>query len=288
MANPASLTRLTPASDQLFRWFRAYARRYVARRFHAVRIARTGDFPQLAPGPVIVMLNHASWWDPLIGFVLSELAPAGRRHAAPIENLGLTQYPFLARLGFYGVETGTATGARRFLNDSLQILENPDAMLWITPQGRFVDARIRPVVLRPGLGMLVHKCPAVTIVPLAVEYAFWNDRCPEALACFGLPIEASRKSHQSPSEWTTRLGRALEETQDRLAVAAQSRDPAAFTTLLSGTSGVGGIYDAWRRLKSLVTGRRFQPEHQVLDSKQRETTDGTNQDQAHLLRTSRS
>ncbi len=35
----------------------------------------------------------------------------------------------------------------------------------------------------------------------------------------------------------------------------------AGATLLAGRSGVGGVYDQWRRLKSWARGRRFDPSH---------------------------
>ena len=42
-----------------------------------------------------------------------------------------------------------------------------------------------------------------------------------------------------------------------------SRDPAKFTTLLAGKTGVGGVYDWWRRLKAWVRGRKFDASHEA-------------------------
>jgi hypothetical protein len=49
---------------------------------------------------------------------------------------------------------------------------------------------------------------------------------------------------------------------DRLAEDAQSRDPQAFSCLVSGTVGVGGVYDLWRRAKAWLSGRRFVAAHE--------------------------
>jgi 1-acyl-sn-glycerol-3-phosphate acyltransferase len=242
----------------MFRW---YAGRYVARHFHAVRLSLDGPVPELSGRPAIVVLNHPSWWDPLIAMILTESLPADRVHYAPIEAIGLSQYPFLARLGFFGVETGTATGAARFLRTSLAILARPESVLWVTAQGEFVDPRARPVGLRPGVGHLAHRLNGARIVPMALEYPFWNDRCPEALVRFGRPIEVDDGRSRPARDWAAAIERALEEQLDALANEAQGRHSGAFTTLIGGTAGVGGVYDTWRRARAWLEGRGFDPEH---------------------------
>jgi 1-acyl-sn-glycerol-3-phosphate acyltransferase len=247
----------------LFRAFRAYARRYVASHFHVLRLAKDGtplDFPRC---PMIVVMNHPSWWDPMIGLVLTDLLPSWSTHFAPIEERGLAQYRFLSRLGFFGVQVGTRRGSRAFLRQSLAILSEPEAVLWITAQGQFVDPRDRPVRLKHGVGHLAHRLKEGLILPLAIEYPFWNDRCPEALARFGHPIVISRSGEYSPRDWTSRIEAALEETQSCLADAAMRRDPSAFVTIIEGAAGVGGVYDYWRRFRARIRGESFHPEHRV-------------------------
>ena len=156
---------------------------------------------------MIVVTNHPSWWDPLIFLSLTERMPSWRTHYGPIDVMGLAQYPFLERLGCFGVESGTTRGSLAFLRQSLQILAQPEATLWITAQGHFVDPRDRPVRLKPGIGHLASRLPEGTIVPLALEYPFWNDRCPEALVRFGSPIAISPSGGHTPSEWTARVER---------------------------------------------------------------------------------
>jgi hypothetical protein len=218
------------------------------------------DFPARS---VIVVTNHTSWWDPLIGMALTSELPDWRELYAPIDLKGLTQYPFLERLGFFGVETGTARGSLRFLRQSLAILSRPESILSITAQGEFVDVRERPTRLKEGIGHLLYRIESAVVVTLALEYPFWNDRLPEALARFGLLIEVAPGKRHSPREWTARIAHALEENQDRLAEESRLRDPAAFTTLIGGAAGVGGIYDLWRRFRARLYGKPFDPEHQL-------------------------
>lgn len=117
---------LPDRSPWLFRLFRRYAKRYVAQHFHAVRVSRTGPVPELPRRPAIVAMNHPSWWDPLIGLVLTEHLPEFRTHFAPIDTHGLAQYQFLGRLGFFGVEPDTPRGGRAFLRICESITSGPN------------------------------------------------------------------------------------------------------------------------------------------------------------------
>ncbi len=56
-----------------FALFRKYVRRYLRHHFHAVRVSQAGPLPGLLAGPLVVVANHPSWWDPLVGLVFTEL-----------------------------------------------------------------------------------------------------------------------------------------------------------------------------------------------------------------------
>ena len=245
-------TPLPTISPTMLKWFTWYTRRYVAKNFHAVRIS--GDVPAPSERPMIIYLNHASWWDPMICLgIASHLFP-NREHFAPIDAAMLQKYRFFAKLGFFGVEPGTARGGRQFLRTASAICNDPGTLLWITAEGRFNDIRTRPVSLRPGLAHLLrHGGKDAVVLPLAIEYAFWEERFPEVLCRFGsaTPNDASNAI----------LEDAMSRTQDALAVDVMSRDPSRFATILGGAVGVGGVYDVWRRLKARLTGKTFDAAH---------------------------
>jgi len=235
--------------------------RAMRRSFHAIRLAKPG-WPELPPDrPVIVYLNHPSWWDPAFLIVMATTRFVGRPGYGPIDVAGLARYPFLGRLGLFGIEPNSAQGAITFLTTAGRILKQPDAMLWITAEGAFTDPRHRPVALRPGLAHLVRRSPGAVVVPLALEYPFWNERTPEALARFGTPVDAAVFEGWRVDTLNARLSHALEDTMDALAGDALSRDPGRFIRVIGGTAGVGGVYDLWRRGKAWATGRPFDPAH---------------------------
>jgi 1-acyl-sn-glycerol-3-phosphate acyltransferase len=240
--------------------FTRYSKGYLRRNFHAVRLARATRPVDPGTGPLVVVLNHPSWWDPLVALVLAELFPQ-RAHFGPIDAAALGKYRFFEWLGFYGVEQGTRRGALAFLRTSLAVLARPGSALWITAQGRFTDPRDRPVKLREGVGHLVRRLEGGTVLPLALEYPFWEERYPEALARFGEPIPIGHGGGCSVVEWMSRIEAGLTRAQDALAADARQRRAEAFETLVGGKAGVGGVYDLWRRLKALLTGRRFRAEH---------------------------
>ena len=55
---------------------------------------------------------------------------------------------------------------------------------------------------------------------------------------------------------------ALTENLDTLSAEAMTRDSARFTALLTGNTGVGGIYDQWRSLAAWARGKQFEPAHE--------------------------
>ena len=244
-------------SDWLVRGFVRYCQRYVRKHFHAVRVSKQ-SVPVPADGrPLIFVLNHPAWWDVVLGAVLSTRFP-GYHHYAPIEAAMLKKYRFFARLGIFGVEP-TARGAAVFLRTARAIFEQPHGALWVTAQGHFADVRERPVVLRPGVGAVAVRLTRGAVVPVALEYPFWDERTPEALVRFGEPLPIP--GEHDARGWTDRIAAALTETMDRLAAEAVRRDPAAFDTLVAGKVGVGGVYDLWRRARGVLTGRRVDVGH---------------------------
>jgi 1-acyl-sn-glycerol-3-phosphate acyltransferase len=245
-------------STPILGFFRFIVRGYFRRHFRAVRISGAEALTHAVQGPLIVYANHGSWWDPMVQVLLAaELLPQ-RRHYAPMDAAALDRYPIFKRLGVFPVALDSPRGAAQFLRTSLTIL-GENGVLWVTPQGRFADPRERPVLFKPGLAALAARCPkGCTVLPLAIEYPFWNERLPETLLQFGQPMPIHG---ETPGEVQEKLHDALVKTMDSLQEKSMARDPAAFTLLRRGKVGTGGFYELGQRTLARLRGRRFQPEH---------------------------
>jgi 1-acyl-sn-glycerol-3-phosphate acyltransferase len=251
-------SELVPPSRRLLSLFSVYLHWYIGRHFHAMRVANGSRFPRES-GPLIVYANHASWWDPLTFVVISRYFLPTASHYGPMDAAALKHYGFLRKLGLFPLEAGTRRGAAQFLRAAEEILSTSNSVLWVTPEGRFTDMRTRPAVFRPGLAAVVARLDACTLVPLATEYTFWDERLPEILMCCGKPIEVVGR--RSTEEWSERLAAGLADAQDELAALAMLRDPDRFETVLTGRVGISGVYETWKRLSALLTGRAYQASH---------------------------
>lgn len=254
-------SELPPIARRRLDWFTRYVDFYLRRNFHGLHLLRLSAVDELAGWPLLVCLNHPAWWDPLVGLYLSQRFFHNRVQYAAIASAGLTKYRFFERLGFFGIEPATRAGAAKFLRIGQTVLGRSDGALWLTPQGEFVDVRKRPVHIQPGVGHLAHRATRFAMLPVAVEYSFWNERYPEVFACIGNPQYVDLGNARSPAEWNRVFELSLEATQNALAERVLSRDLRLFEPLLAGNAGVGGLYDLWRSVKSRLQGKQFEPQH---------------------------
>ena len=240
---------VNPLALWLFR--RLIAKRRLRKQFRAVRLAFAHRLPPAdTPDKLIFYLNHPSWWDPLLCMFLAERFIPGRSFYAPIDSVQLQRYKVLKPLGLFPVQLENLRGAAQFLRASEAVLNQGD-VLGITPQGEFKDVRIRPPGLKPGLSALLARLEGrgpVTVVPIALEYPFWNQRLPEALAAVGTPLFTTDKL---PGQtWTELLETQLAAVHDELATLSLARNEAPFETLLKGRTGTSGYYGLWQRLRT--------------------------------------
>jgi len=250
----------------VFAW---YGRWYLGRHFHGVRLS-TADAPAgPRPGlpalpedkPVVVYCNHPSWWDPMILLRLCKELMPSRTHYAPIDAEAVEQYKFFDKIGFFGIDPDKRRGAVKFLRVSEAILNTPGTALWVSAEGQFADVRERPVALRPGVAHLASRLPELVLLPVALEYTFWDQPKPEAMVRCGEPIEARGMAGLDVETINQRLTDELASTMDSLAAETMRRDPSRFETLIDGGASVSLVYDAWRSLWARLRGQRFDPRH---------------------------
>lgn len=200
--------------------------------------------------PAIVVMNHHSWWDPLVGMWLADRFLPRRPGYAPMEAGQLAKFGILKKLGVFGIEPDDAASLPAMV-DYLHARwkTEPSAVLWITPQGRFADVRER-IVVRPGVSAVAASLDRPPlVVSVTSEMVFWTEKKPELLLRL-----ATVPPPESPSvaAWHRAITRGMQANAEALRDAAVTRDPARFTLIGgSGAASTNVFYDFWLRL----TGR---------------------------------
>ena len=251
---------LPECKDWLVKGFLRYAKPMMAKSFHALAV----DDRELVRGvaaerPIIVFGNHPGWWDPIVASLLRAEFFPDRRLYAPIDAKALLQYKVLRKMGFYGLDLASRKGAADFLRVSRAILAERNSTIWLTPEGRFTDPRDRATEMMPGLAHLVSQGDAMTLIPLAIEYSFWEERQPEALCRFGRAIDSEVFHQQSKEEIGAKLRSAFRENQDLLADQVIRRSVDGFRVLFTG--GKRSWYDFFRSWRAFLTRQKASLRH---------------------------
>jgi 1-acyl-sn-glycerol-3-phosphate acyltransferase len=248
--------KYTPRFVRVFGWY--VERRLVPKKFHGAWAAR-GSGAALAgvdafEGPVLVVMNHAAWWDPLVCLLVQRRWMPSRTSCAPMEADQLAKFGFFRKLGLFGIDPDDPASleamgsyvAERFARDRRPTL-------WITPQGRFVDVR-DPIEIRPGAASIAARTPGLRVFSLAVEYGFWVDPRPELfLRVAEVPGPSGVASTAS---WHRAILAGMRANQAELGTLVRARDPAGFEAVVGGprSGGTNPVYDLWLRVRGKKAG----------------------------------
>lgn len=256
----ASRELLLPAkpSPRAARWIRWYAQRLVRRRFHAVR-AVPGTIEALASlaagdRPAIVLMSHASWWDPIVGILLWDRCYPERPIAAPMHRRELERFGFFRSLGVFGIDPDDPRSLAAMREHVIPRMRGEPGrageVLMLTPQGSLADPRA-PISIRPGAASIAAAFGDIEVVSLAIEYGFWLDQRPEIfLRAERCEVPANRRA-PSTADWHRAMQASMRASAASLAESVISRDPQRFDVLVGAGSSVHPVYDLWLRM----TGR---------------------------------
>ena len=235
LQRPADIAVIKNRSPWLFGWFVWSAKRMARKQFHSLLLDRVELDSAAVPEdlPVIVFTNHPGWWDPIVAVLVNEATMADRKFFAPMDAQSLRKYAIMQRLGFYGIDMHRQKGAHDFLRISKAILMSGQSAIYITPEGKFVDARNHSIQLQPGLTHLCVKVQPIIAIPMAIEYAFWDERKPYLFARLGKPLQfSSGDNPASKPVVAEQLGTAMRQNQTRLSQSVIARSISAFQPLI--------------------------------------------------------
>jgi len=268
MATPqANAPDFIPAaySARFIYYFNKFVRRMFRKGFHAVRILpeHAGALAEMneRDAPLLVLLSHSSWWDPLLSLVLHMHGSPAREPMAPMDASQLRKFGIFKKIGIFGLdpdEPKSLEAMGQYVAE--KFAKNPKCSLWITPQGRFTDVRM-PIEIRPGGAAIAAKTPGISVLVLAVEYGFWTDQKPEVFLSWK-PVHVAPGREGSTAGWHRAILEAMTENNRVLAEAVKSRDPSKFLPVFDsgGAAATNWWYDLWLRLRgrsSRVEDRHF-------------------------------
>tara|TARA_R100001143_G_C3360687_1_gene135322 strand:+ start:4991 stop:5542 length:552 start_codon:yes stop_codon:yes gene_type:complete len=175
----------------------------------------------------IYYLNHTSWWDGLIPFLLNQKL-LKQKARAMMEDKQMREHNFFQRIGAFSVNLQNSKSLITSLRYAVHSMERPQASLFIYPEGEIVPFNTDKPNFKKGLAWIAEKCPDVDIVPIGIYIHTAKFDKPELFIKIGKHLEIQEDKTQS--EIKLILEKKLQKVLIRLVEDAHS-DERLFTQL---------------------------------------------------------
>jgi chlorobactene lauroyltransferase len=227
--------------------FSAMNRSMLRRAFHSVRVEGKEHVLQLdRRRPMIIFANHSSWWDGLIEFYLSHEVFKVDSYLIMDEEQ-LVKYRFFRWIGAFSVNRQNPREAVRSLHYAAALLNRPNRLLWIYPQGVMRPNDARPLRFEQGVVRIARLLDNPQLVPLVHRYEFVKDQRPDAFLSFGPDI--SIPAAADPKFAAQSLEVVLTERLDRLRALIACERFEGFEVVLQGKKSTSAAYDSARGVR---------------------------------------
>lgn len=165
--------------------FAIYNRNLLKRKFHSLQISGLDILRKKeANTPLIIYVNHSSWWDGLVAFQISNALKMDS--FIMMEEKQLKKLNVFRKLGAFSVVRENPFEAIKSINYAAQLLkEKPARALWIFPQGEILNNDIRPIKFYKGILKIINKVGKCLVVPIALRYEFLGEYKPEIFINIG-------------------------------------------------------------------------------------------------------
>ena len=216
-------------------WFSHHARSRIRNTFGAVRV-RGLDRARAyaAEGSLLVVSNHTSWWDPLVALHVSTHMLGTSGHAL-MDAKNLRRLPFFALVGAFGVDRDNPADGAAVIRYAARLLDVPNHLVWVFPQGAERPIHERPLGFRAGSGEIARVAKKAKVLPVGLRYEFGGVERPTLWLSFGEAVAAGRDAAKN---------RALQEE----AVTAEMD----LIEKAIGGAGAGEFATYWRMKESAV------------------------------------
>lgn len=199
--------------------------------------------------PTMAFSNHTNWWDGLIVFFLTRLAPK-KDFYCMMEEKQLRHYKFFTWLGAFSIDLENPIRAAASLRYATRLLKKKRNLLWIFPQGKLVNP-YTPIQVETGTHYLSQKVMQTQMLPVAFHYCFFREDRPHILIKIGKPFTALQSSQE-------KIQTAVQELVDSLHQAEKTGNLSEFTRAMTPRLAIN---KQWERVQLIFRGRwrEFQP-----------------------------
>lgn len=185
-------------------------------RFYAFRYKGAEKIYQKdADTPIIMFAPHSNWWDGIVGYNICNRI-FKKEIRLMVEELN--RFPLLRRGGAFNVNKKSPQASMEALKYSVDVLKNPNNILYIFPQGIIKPPNFRPIEFQSGLAYIAEKAAKkygkVALMPIAVNYMFLRDNRPEVIVEMGDLIELHGEKINR-KEFTDFLAHSLQNLCDK-------------------------------------------------------------------------
>ena len=203
------------------RWFTWIIHRRLAATFHQVTVHGL-DHVLPCQGPMLMVVNHSSYWDALMIVWLSERVLRVPGYAW-MHRHNLARLPFFRLLGAFGVDNQSPSDIKAGLAYAQRLLQGGPCALWIFPQGDEKPAARRQLGFAGGSDRIARRSPRAQAVQVALHYGFGSAEKPEVRVCFGAPLRGAKPTPARHESAVTALLDACASDDSGLAQLAPGR-----------------------------------------------------------------
>lgn len=196
-------------------------------RSHFEKIQLWKDYFQVPNKRTLFLINHSTWWDPLLIFYLNDKIVQSDGYAM-MSEYGLKKHPFFRKVGGYSINPNNKRHLVDSLNYSIDLLRN-NKTVWIFPQGKEEPLEKRPLEFSSGTAFIAQRCEEINVVPVSLYYSFEDTRKPNAYVTFGSPIDTS--SIKDRKQLTTLFEMRATKQLDELREAVTHKNNEVFTVI---------------------------------------------------------
>ena len=192
--------------------FSVYNTNLLKRRFHSFRVKGLKNLHRRQTSlPLIIYVNHSSWWDGLAAFQISR--KLNLDSFIMMEEKQLRRFFLFRKLGAFSIIRENPRSALQSINYAVDLLKNSDRVLWIFPQGEILPNDLRPICFYNGISKIIQKTGKCSTISITFRYEFLNDFKPQIFA----NIKQSEQIHiENSKELTKHFESKTTENLDEL------------------------------------------------------------------------